>query len=177
MILPIELIIIVDQYLNNHNILILNKLINREITQSNNLEYWKFKYLESINKISITKYALDFDKYNSNIKYEYIRVIKYSQILQQFYYFLNWVRSFEDCTNAINMFVKHKDWKMEIKFYDFPLTINKFSNLKEFGRLVYKKTNSKKETETYYTNYRKQKLVFELLPIDKIIKASISNDK
>lgn len=82
MILPIKLIIIVDEYLDNHNILILNKSINKEIIYSNNSEYWKSKYLEKARQLNIYNIALNTSESNFNSKYEYCRLIKLSEIIK-----------------------------------------------------------------------------------------------
>lgn len=85
MILPIELIIYTDQYSTNHNILLLSKLINKKIKQSNNSQYWISKYLEKTFNLGISNLSLDVNNIIS--KYEYLRLIKQSNIIENMYIF------------------------------------------------------------------------------------------
>lgn len=83
MILPLELIIYLDQYSTNHNILCLNKLINKEVKRSNNSEFWKSKYLIKTCELGIYKICLNPNDIIS--KYEYLRLIKQKDIVKYLY--------------------------------------------------------------------------------------------
>lgn len=175
MILPIELIIIVDEYLDNHNISILNKLINKEITYANNLDFWKSKYLEKMNKLYLSSSGLDLSQNKYNSKYEYVRIIKQFETIKKFSNFLFWMYfDFQDYIDILNILIKYNTWKVEINMDDNLFVINKFKNLKEFNRLVYKE-NYYGECGTFYNYHKSKKLVVELLDESKVIKIEISN--
>lgn len=134
MILPIELIIYIDEFCINPNILKLNKLINKEIRQSNNSIHWKSKYLEKINELNISQFKLDINQVNFNSKYEYNRLLKQTSIIKNMY-----ARSIL-CPSFRYYFIdgldiqNFEDWYIEIDFPECAFNMNKFKIPKEFNK-------------------------------------------
>lgn len=137
MILPLELIIYLDQYSTNRYILLLNKLINTEIKQSNNSQYWKNKYLEKTRELGISTMALNINDDNMIPKYEYARLINQAIIINNIRIFPPrgvLFRRKKQIDDVINLFKQKKDNNIKIKFM-LPycsFDIKKFKIPKEF---------------------------------------------
>lgn len=177
MVFPIELIIYIDQYIFNYNILYLNKQINKEIKQSNNSDFWKSKYLKKTKELHISKIALDTNHSKINSKYEYIRLIKQSKIIKNLSIYnsnrciINLLseEGIETTFDFTNKFIDHfleifnykkinVPWSIKFTFPECSFDIKKFKIPKEFHKLKYIKFNKPNHRIWNCKECRKRKL-------------------